>query len=155
MNKRALTIQIRNATRKFKVNKKALTYNISNIVSRLKIDYDLTLDVSFVGKKKISEMNAKFRQKNRPTNVLSFSDRIANNPKKRIGEILLCPLVAENEATRDGNGFNDYVGFLLIHGILHIVGFDHQTDKERKQMEELEESIFRSFEMRQFIRKWS
>jgi len=148
-----LTVQIRNNTRKFKVDKKALMNNLNSIASRIKFDCELNLDISFVSKKTMKSVNGKFRNKNSPTNVLSFSDKIANDQSKQIGEVLICPAIADEEALRDKNDFNDYVGFLLIHGILHIIGYDHKTEPEQEQMEKFEEAIFNSIEMKQFIRK--
>lgn len=155
MNSKMLTVQIRNNTRKFKVDKKSLMSNLNCIVSMIEFDYELTLDVSFIGRGTIKSLNEKFRNINSSTNVLSFSDKIANNQLKRIGEVLICPAIAEEEAHRDKNDFNDYVGFLLIHGILHVIGYDHKTEAEQKEMEKLEETIFKGFKMKQFIKKGS
>jgi probable rRNA maturation factor len=151
--RRLITVCISNNTRKYEIKKRVILANIRDILSCVETNYELDLDIAFVGKKMIQSLNNRFRNKNRPTNVLSFSDKTPAPPLKHIGEIVICPAVAEEEATRDENKFNDYVGFLLIHGILHVVGYDHNTEDKKKEMEDLEEKIFNAFNMRPFIKK--
>lgn len=96
--------------------------------------YDLTLH--FVGTKRAVTINRLSRQKDYSPNVLSFpySDNL--------GEIVICPAVAKREATDFSMTYEGYVGFLFIHGLLHLKGYDHG-----KEMETLEKKYIRKFKL--------
>ena len=78
--------------------------------------------------KSFKEINKKYRNKDRPTNILSFALR------KDEGELILCPAVIKREAPKHDKTFKEFLGFLVIHGMLHLKGLDHG-----KKMEKLEE----------------
>lgn len=85
------------------------------------------LSFSFVTKKQIQEVNNKYRNKNEPTDVLSFP------LSKNSGEILLCKEVAKIKAPNFDMGFKKYLNFLLIHAVLHLKGFLHGDKMERAE----------------------
>ena len=91
-------------------------------------DYELSLPL--VSEKKSRELNKKWRHKDRATNVLSFS------LTKNSGELILCPTVIKKEL-RDENrnfgktNFDDLLGFLVIHGMLHLKGHEHSSKMDR------------------------
>ena len=87
-----------------------------------------SLSIAFVDEKKSQEINKKYRNKDRPTNILSFALR------KDEGELILCPAVIKREAPKHDKTFKEFLGFLVIHGMLHLKGLDHG-----KKMEKLEE----------------
>ncbi|MFA6520486.1 MAG: rRNA maturation RNase YbeY [Candidatus Paceibacterota bacterium] len=89
---------------------------------------DYSLSIAFVSEKKSRELNKKYRKKDRATNVLSFALR------KNEGELVLCKAVIKKEARDFGKTFAQFLGFLVIHGMLHLKGYDHG-----KKMERLEE----------------
>ncbi|MCX6752108.1 MAG: rRNA maturation RNase YbeY [Candidatus Nomurabacteria bacterium] len=82
------------------------------------------LSLAFVDKKKSKEINKTYRNKDKPTNILSFSLR------KNEGEIVLCPAVIKREAKNFGKTFEQFLGFLVIHGMLHLKGFEHSSTME-------------------------
>ena len=84
-----------------------------------------SLSLALVDEKKSKELNKKYRSKNKPTNILSFSLR------KDMGEIILCPDVIKREAKNFGKTFQEFLGFLVIHGMLHLKGYDHSSTMER------------------------
>ncbi len=88
-------------------------------------DYELSL--VFVSKKFIKEINNKYRQKNYPTNILSFPF------SKKEGEIFICPIIAKEEAKKNKEKLKDYLTFLFIHGITHLKGFEHGSRMEREE----------------------
>jgi len=147
-----MKIEISNYTRKYRINKKELKQLIEQ-VSKLTDCREGTISISFVGKKRIRAINRRFRGKDKATNVISFPF-MDNLPKEKIiGDIIICPSVASKEARKYGNNFVDYIAFLLIHGFLHLLGYDHIKEKDRLIMERKEEEIFRSISLQNFIKE--
>jgi probable rRNA maturation factor len=96
--------------------------------------YDLSL--VFVGEKKIKELNKKYRKINKPTDILSF-------PISKVsGEIFVCQKIAKIKAKEFGRKYNNFISFLLIHGMVHLLGFEHG-----KKMEKLEEKWRKFFKI--------
>ena len=90
-------------------------------------DYELSL--VFVSEDKSRKLNAAYRRKDKPTNILSFP--LNNNA----GEIFICPSVAKKEASKFGRSYSNFLSFLFIHGLMHLKGFRHGSrmeDAERK-----------------------
>lgn len=86
-----------------------------------------SLSVAFVNKKESKEVNNKTRNKNKPTNVLSFALR------KNEGEIILCPAVAKTENKKFNKTFAEFLGFLVIHAMLHLKGMEHSSTMEKAE----------------------
>ncbi|MBU0612253.1 rRNA maturation RNase YbeY [Patescibacteria group bacterium] len=91
----------------------------------LKKGYSLSL--VFVGKKKSQELNRTYRKKDKPTNILSFPY------SKTEGEIIICPAIVKREAKKFDKSFHDFMGFLVIHGMLHLKGMKHSSKMEREE----------------------
>jgi probable rRNA maturation factor len=87
----------------------------------------------------VAELNAAFRQKAGPTNVLSFP--APPNPEHHLGDIALAYGVCAREAAEQGKSLGNHLQHLVAHGVLHLVGYDHQTDAEAEAMEGLERTI--------------
>lgn len=89
-----------------------------------------------VGIDEITNMNATYRHKNSPTNILTFSY------DENEHDIAICMNVAMDEAQERGVGLADYVALLATHGFLHALGMDHEaSDAEELKTEELEKQI--------------
>ena len=89
-----------------------------------------SLSVVFVNARTMRELNDRYRQKDYATDVLSFcygSTMLERRPF--LGEIVIAPEVAVNQAIRRGASLERELRTLLVHGILHLLGFDHETDK--------------------------
>ena len=86
-----------------------------------------SLSVAFVSEKKSREINKKYRNKDKPTNVLSFSLR------RDEGELVLCKAVIKREAEKMSKSFSKWLGFLVIHGMLHLKGMKHSSTMERAE----------------------
>jgi len=87
-------------------------------------------------------LNRDWRQKDSATNVLSFPGREPDEPLEGlIGDISLARETLEREAAEQGVTFEAHFTHLLVHGFLHCLGFDHQTDDEALAMESLETQI--------------
>ena len=89
-----------------------------------------------------ADLNRRYRGRSGPTNVLSFPYE-ENDPGKTqfLGDIVLCAPVVVAEAAAAGRPENAHWAHLLIHGILHLRGFDHHTDQDARIMEERETQV--------------
>ena len=113
-------------------------YKSSDLMNTNKIN---SVSVFFAGDKKIIELNNRFRKINLPTNVLSFPSFIERNKKIFLGDIIFSAETIFKEAKRDKKSSNNHLIHLFIHGILHLLGYDHQTENNAKIMESLEIKI--------------
>lgn len=102
-------------------------------------DLDGALSVLFTDDQTIQSLNREFRGKDKPTNVLSFP--AGDGPFSLLGDIALAYGVCRDEAERDGISLDAHAAHLLVHGLLHLSGYDHQTDREAARMERLETAI--------------
>lgn len=78
----------------------------------------------------IQRLNHQYRGKNKATNVLSFP-----NEEESLGDIILAYETIEQEALTQGKDFKDHATHLIIHGILHLMGYDHENDEDAARME--------------------
>jgi probable rRNA maturation factor len=95
--------------------------------------------VLLTGDAAVADLNQRFRGKAGPTNVLSFP--AAPNPEGQIGDIALAYGVCAGEASDQGKTLEQHLIHLVVHGVLHLLGYDHETDGEAEAMEALERSI--------------
>jgi len=106
--------------------------------------YELT--VVLVDDPEITRLNRQYFRRNRPTNVISFpmmDGTAVSGRAKLLGDIVISAETAERDAAEVGKKTGDELLFLLIHGILHLVGYDHEkTRKERMEMEAKEQELF-------------
>lgn len=87
----------------------------------------------------VRELNARFRDKDRPTNVLSFP--APENAAPHLGDIVLAYGVCATEAEAQGKTLADHLSHLVVHGVLHLLGRDHEDDGEAEEMEAEEREI--------------
>jgi probable rRNA maturation factor len=93
----------------------------------------------------IQALNAQFRDKDKPTNVLSFP--AAQSALPHIGDIALAYGICANEAAEQKKTLKEHLVHLTAHGVLHLLGYDHETDADAEVMEEMERDVLRVFEM--------
>ena len=87
----------------------------------------------------VRDLNGRFRGKDRPTNVLSFPP--PENARPHLGDIVLAHGVCAAEAREQGKPFADHLSHLVIHGILHLMGHDHEAEDEAEAMEAQERML--------------
>lgn len=128
---------------------------------------DLEVNISFVSKSEIKELNDKFRQKDAVTDVLSFpnllepgrtnmqliTDKLDKitfaseiNPENGtifVGDICICKSVVFKQAKEYGNTKLREIVYMAVHGLLHLLGYDHMTDDDKSVMREMEEKIMK------------
>ena len=102
------------------------------------------LSVVFSDDAHVRTLNAGWRGKDKPTNVLSFPafphSRRGEVPPV-LGDVVLAAETVAAEASAEGKRLADRVTHLIVHGILHLIGYDHETDAEAEEMEEMERRI--------------
>ena len=128
---------------------------------------DLEVNISFVSKSEIKELNDEFRQKDAVTDVLSFpnllepgrtnmqliTDKLDKitfaseiNPENGtifVGDICICKSVVFKQAKEYGNTKLREIVYMAVHGLLHLLGYDHMTDDDKAVMREMEEKIMK------------
>ena len=95
----------------------------------------------------ISKLNWEFFGREGPTNVISFSYLENYDPKGYVGDIIVSIERADEEAKEAGMETWERFAQLFVHGLLHIYGYDHESEEERKVMEALEEEIMEVFKV--------
>jgi probable rRNA maturation factor len=89
-------------------------------------------------------LNRDWRQIDKPTNVLSFPARQQPAGEPVVGDIAIAYETVAREAAEEGKPFLHHLAHLAVHGYLHLMGYDHQTDSEAEAMEALEREILRT-----------
>ncbi len=124
---------------------------INTALKYLKIpDQKSEISLLFTNDDKIKELNYNWRQKNQPTNVLSFPS--STNIKfdslpPLLGDIVFAYETIEKQAYEQGKKLFDHVSYLLVHGLLHLLNFDHNTEQKAQEMENIEINILKILEI--------
>jgi probable rRNA maturation factor len=106
------------------------------------------LGVCMVGSTESARLNARFRGRDRPTNVLSFAaPRLPGNPhgeaQQPLGELVICPPVLRAEARAQDKTLRAHWAHLIVHGALHLAGYDHERAADARRMERREVAVLR------------
>lgn len=100
------------------------------------------LTVRVVDEDEITELNRTYRNKDKPTNVLTFPfEAPAEIELSLLGDIVICAKVVQDEAAEQGKPLHAHWAHMVIHGCLHLLGYDHLEDQEAESMEGLEISL--------------
>ncbi|HEU5067183.1 MAG TPA: rRNA maturation RNase YbeY [Sphingomicrobium sp.] len=110
-----------------------------------KSERPVELSIRLTSDSEVKALNARWRGKDKPTNVLSFPqlepeelDSIAPGPELMLGDIVLARGICEREAQEKGVSLEEHATHLLVHGTLHLLGYDHQDDGSAEEMESRE-----------------
>ncbi|WP_302187869.1 rRNA maturation RNase YbeY [uncultured Lactobacillus sp.] len=112
----------------------------------IKKDNPLEMSINFVDEEKSNQINRDYRGKDRPTDVISFAIEdgeegldlaaFAADPDfvEDIGDLFMCPSVIKRHSVEYGTGFDREFGYTIVHGFLHLNGYDHIEPDEAKEM---------------------
>lgn len=89
----------------------------------------------------ITELNRRWRGQDKPTNVLSFPASDASARLRHLGDLVIAHEISAREAREEHKRFEHHLAHLAVHAFLHLMGYDHQSDKEAETMEALERVI--------------
>ena len=111
---------------------------------------DEHMTVRIVDTEEITQLNQQYRQKSGATNVLSFPFELppglpAEACEKTLGDLVVCAAVVVDEAEAQQKPLEAHWAHMIMHGTLHLLGYDHLTEEEAEQMETLEISILNTF----------
>lgn len=99
------------------------------------------LTLRFVDKEEMTQLNHAYRQKNKPTNVLAFPmtlpDDVANE-YPLLGDVIICPAVLKQESQSLNKSINEHWAHIVIHGVLHLLGYDHIEEQDALEMQTIE-----------------
>jgi probable rRNA maturation factor len=143
-----MKILIRSLQRRRSLNKKRILNTASRILSILE-QQNAELSILFVGDRKMKQLNTEYRGIRKTTDVLSFETGLPFIPEGAdnvLGDIVISVPKAESQARTYGSGFYDEVSRLLVHGTLHLLGYEHEgseykASRMRKKEEELIDAI--------------
>jgi probable rRNA maturation factor len=109
------------------------------------------MSLILIGPDQIAEYNRRFMEREGPTDVLAFPLEdlvpgaipapVANEPPLTLGDVFLCPAEIRRRADREGFVFEDFTFLLTAHGILHLLGYDHDDEAAAERMESREDQL--------------
>lgn len=116
------------------------------VLISLKKDYpQLEQLIRIVDEQEIKELNSQFRQQDKSTNILSFpAESYEFLDYDNLGDLVICASIVEKEAKEQNKQLNDHWAHLVIHGMLHLQGYDHVENDEAEAMESLEIKILKT-----------
>jgi probable rRNA maturation factor len=145
-----MTILVRNFTKQ-RINQRYLDKIAEKTLKMAKFKKPSEISLVITGEKKIKSLNKKYRGVDKITDVLSFGnegrkDRTAKfvNPPDKIvylGEVFICYPQAGKQAKQKKHSVKRELAILLIHGILHLLGYDHREDYEKSEMKDMEKRV--------------
>ncbi|MEI5905800.1 rRNA maturation RNase YbeY [Bacillus spongiae] len=112
------------------------------------------LSVTFVSNERIHEINKEYRHKDRPTDVISFAmeemgegelEIVGEEIPRILGDIIISVPKAKEQAIDYGHSFSRELGFLALHGFLHLLGYDHMTETDEKAMFSRQKDILEQY----------
>ncbi|PTK88676.1 rRNA maturation RNase YbeY [Staphylococcus gallinarum] len=115
------------------------------------IEGEAELSVTFVDKDEIQEINKTYRDKDKVTDVISFAleedePEITGLDMPRVlGDIIICTDVANEQAESYGHSFERELGFLALHGFLHLLGYDHMNETDEQEMFGRQDQILNAY----------
>ena len=102
----------------------------------------VSLSVRIVDEQEIADLNQRYRSKSGPTNVLSFPfEDPPGVESDELGDIVVCAPVVDREAVEQGKTAQEHWAHMVVHGVLHLCGYDHIDDKDADEMENEETRI--------------
>ena len=116
---------------------------------RLSGESPVEVSVVFTNDARIRELNRQFRERDEPTNVLSFAgldsaEDLSGPPLRLLGDVVLARETTIKEAAAQGKEVERHATHLVVHGLLHLLGYDHVEETEAHEMERLEAAILAS-----------
>ncbi|MGZ8152153.1 MAG: rRNA maturation RNase YbeY [Methylovulum sp.] len=108
-------------------------------------DQDTEIVVRIVDEQESAQLNEQYRHKHGPTNILSFPfempEGVQDIELNLLGDLVICAPILEKEAAQQHKHLNDHWAHIIVHGVLHLLGYDHIDDIEAELMESTEIAI--------------
>jgi probable rRNA maturation factor len=117
-----------------------------HVLDSEEVDGSAELSVLFVTSDHIRRLNARFAGEDHATDVLAFPMMEEEDGALLLGDVVVCPAVAEKNAARLGHAAASELEALVVHGTLHLLGYDHQGKEDKAKMDQRMAELIRSFE---------
>ncbi len=127
----------------FKKNKKDLKKIMKLITSELNLKTNFVVSLNIFDSKKVQEYNKMYRNIDKTTDVLSFPQGEEFQKEYDLGDIIINGEILKEQAISIESDENTELKFLFMHGLLHLIGYDHQNETEEKIMIDRQREIFR------------
>jgi probable rRNA maturation factor len=137
-----MNIFINNNQKILKINKIKIRNFIKKVLIKLSLSNNVEVSITFVDNQEIKNLNKQYRNIDKETDVLSFP--FQNNlklPIKILGDVVISTEKAILQAEEYGHSIDREIYFLIVHGILHLLGYDHKTKEDEKIMFSLQKEI--------------
>jgi len=134
---------------------------LTDLKSIITKEFTLELAISLVSDPQIKKINSDFRNKDKATNILSFpnldhnlihqeglENLVKNSDYLCLGDIVISYDKVKSEAKKQNKSFNCHLTHLILHSILHLIGYDHEDEIQAKEMESLEIKILESLNIK-------
>jgi probable rRNA maturation factor len=135
----------------FSIDEKRVRNYVSHMLKFLKVNQNSYVSILFVDEKEMTKQHIRWMNESGPTDVMSFpmddvklEDSKLRQKQAILGDIIICPTVALKDARKQGINPAYHLIFLVAHGILHLLGQDHQQKKHRLVMQKREQGIMNS-----------
>ncbi|MEN9739738.1 MAG: hypothetical protein RLZ72_4 [Actinomycetota bacterium] len=146
-----MTVDIVNETT-FEVSAETMNALAAHVLDAMRVHPDADLTVVFVDEPAMEKLHIDWMDEPGPTDVMSFpmdelrpgTDDKPTDPGL-LGDVVICPTVAERQAVTAGHSAEAEIRLLLTHGILHLLGFDHAEPEEEKAMFALQRELLSTF----------
>lgn len=118
-----------------------------HVLDSEEVDDSAELSILFVGADHIRRLNARYAGDDYATDVLAFpmNEDDEDDDPLMVGDVVVCPEVARDNAAKAGSTLERELQMLVVHGTLHLLGYDHQNDAQRAAMEKRMSEILSSF----------
>jgi probable rRNA maturation factor len=158
-----MSVLIDNRQDKIEVNTKieSLVEQVVQKALEVEVEDDYEVSISFVNNDEIRALNKQYRDKDTATDVLSFpllefeeTEENYNDEDeyvqedKLLGDIVISLEKAEEQATEYGHSFERELAFLTVHGVLHLLGMDHEDEEQEKEMLQKQDKILQLLEIK-------
>lgn len=132
--------EIINNQRKIKIDAKIYREFVGDAIRQVHEIKDKTVTIAFISDRRMSELNSEFRGKNATTDVLSFPFEASDfeDCENTLGDIVISLEQAQKQAAENGLNLETEVKQLILHGILHLCGYDHETDNGEMNKREIQ-----------------
>ncbi|MDT9025469.1 MULTISPECIES: rRNA maturation RNase YbeY [Rossellomorea] len=146
-----LLIDFIDETEKLSEEETSLVQNILNFAAKEEeVEDDSEVSVTFVTNERIQEINREYRHKDQPTDVISFAleelgedevEIVGGQIPRVLGDIIISIERAKEQAEEYNHSFSRELGFLALHGFLHLLGYDHMEEMDEKKMFQRQKDI--------------
>lgn len=116
------------------------------IMKNLKLRSSQEVSITFLNLSEMTQLHEKWMREPGPTDVMSFRLSEISDFDHSLGDIVICPDVADQDAKKLKKQPGLHLTFLLVHGMLHLIGFDHQAKAEKVEMQRQEQNLMKKIE---------